>query len=143
MPSYARPTTVTEAVALLAQAPYVLVAGATDLYPAAGLNGDLMDLLGIDGLTGTTKSAEGFRIGACTTWTTLAEADLPPAFAALQAAALQVGGRQVQNVGTIGGNLCNASPAADGVPPLLLMHTSVELASPRGSRRMMLAEFLL
>jgi CO/xanthine dehydrogenase FAD-binding subunit len=143
VPSYARPTTVTEAVALLAQAPHVLVAGATDLYPAAGLNGDLMDLLGIDGLTGITKSAEGFRIGACTTWTTLAEADLPRAFAALQAASLQVGGRQIQNVGTIGGNLCNASPAADGVPPLLLVHTSVELASPRGSRRMMLAEFLI
>jgi CO/xanthine dehydrogenase FAD-binding subunit len=54
-----------------------------------------------------------------------------------------VGGRQVQNAGTIGGNLCNASPAADGVPPLLALEAEVELVSAAGSRRLRLAEFLL
>ena len=59
------------------------------------------------------------RIGACTPWAAIRDAALPPACDALRAAAAEVGGRQIQNAGTIGGNLCNASPAADGVPPLL------------------------
>jgi CO/xanthine dehydrogenase FAD-binding subunit len=63
--------------------------------------------------------------------------------AALRAAAGQIGGVQVQNRGTIGGNLCNASPAADGVPPLLALNAMVELVSRRGTRTMPLAQFLL
>jgi CO/xanthine dehydrogenase FAD-binding subunit len=62
---------------------------------------------------------------------------------ALQQAARVVGGRQVQVAGTIGGNLCNASPAADGVPPLLALGAKVELASTAGLRQMPLADFLL
>jgi CO/xanthine dehydrogenase FAD-binding subunit len=54
-----------------------------------------------------------------------------------------VGGRQVQVAGTIGGNLCNASPAADGVPPLLALDAEIELASFSGARRLRLADFLL
>lgn len=50
---------------------------------------------------------------------------------------------QIQNVATLGGNLCNASPAADGAPPLLTLDASVELASQAGSRRLPLARFLL
>jgi len=49
---------------------------------------------------------------------------------------------QIQNRATIGGNLCNASPAADGVPPLLTLEAEVELASRSGSRRMPVGEFL-
>jgi CO/xanthine dehydrogenase FAD-binding subunit len=49
----------------------------------------------------------------------------------------------VQVAGTIGGNLCNASPAADGVPPLLVLDAEVELASLAGTRRVRLADFLL
>ena len=49
---------------------------------------------------------------------------------------------QIQNAGTIGGNLCNASPAADGVPPLLVLDAEVELAGPAGRRRLPLAAFL-
>ena len=54
-----------------------------------------------------------------------------------------VGGRQVQVAGTIGGNLCNASPAADGVPPLLALGAQVELVSASGTRRLGLEAFLL
>ncbi|MEP7228102.1 MAG: FAD binding domain-containing protein, partial [Gemmatimonadales bacterium] len=50
------------------------------------------------------------------TWTDLIETPLPPAFDALKLAASQVGGRQIQNAGTVVGNVCNASPAADGIP---------------------------
>jgi CO/xanthine dehydrogenase FAD-binding subunit len=68
---------------------------------------------------------------------------LPPCFDGLRAAARQVGSVQVQNSGTLGGNLCNASPAADGVPPLLTLDASVELTSTAGSRVLTLDEFLI
>jgi CO/xanthine dehydrogenase FAD-binding subunit len=60
----------------------------------------------------------------------------------LKLAAREVGGRQIQNRGTIAGNICNASPAADGVPPLLTLDARVEVASLRGRRSMPLAEFI-
>ena len=143
--TYARPPTLDAAIRLLAQSPARLLAGGTDLYPATQateLSGPILDLIGIPELSGITPWHGGLRIGATTPWSTLAEATLPPALAALQSAALQVGGRQIQNAGTIGGNLCNASPAADGVPPLLILDALVELAGPAGTRQIPLAAFL-
>lgn len=143
MTAYARPSDLPAALALLADGGWQVLAGGTDIYPGAGarLAGDVLDLSALSSLRGITRG-DGLRIGACTTWSDLAEADLPPALAGLQAAARQVGGRQVQNAGTIGGNLCNASPAADGVPPLLTLDAEVELGSARGLRRMPLADYL-
>lgn len=143
MNAFARPFTLEQAVAALSDGPWTILAGGTDLYPVAqgGLKGPVLDLSGIAGLRGIRRDG-GLRIGACTTWTDLAEAALPPALRALQQAARQVGGRQIQNMGTIGGNLCNASPAADGVPPLLAVDAAVELVGPEGRRVLPLAEFL-
>ncbi|MFN4154240.1 MAG: FAD binding domain-containing protein [Paracoccaceae bacterium] len=143
MRSYARPQTLDEAIGLIAQGPRRILAGGTDLYPAADrqLDGDVLDLTAIPALCGLTPGS-GLRIGACTTWTSIAEADLPPALHCLQQAARQVGGRQVQNTGTIGGNLCNASPAADGVPPLLALDAVLELVGPAGLRHLPLSQFL-
>ena len=141
MSLYARPTELSDALTTLARGAKVL-AGGTDLYPAQAVVGDLLDITGIAALRGITR-ANGLRIGGAVTWSEIAEADLPPACAALQVAARAVGGRQIQNAGTIAGNLCNASPAADGVPPLLVLGAEVELASLRGVRRMALADFLL
>jgi CO/xanthine dehydrogenase FAD-binding subunit len=144
MRSYARPTTLSELRANLAAGPFRILAGGTDLYPGAAtqLDGDILDVMAVPGLRGITADGD-LRIGACTTWTEVAEADLPPALHALQQAALQVGGRQIQNAGTIGGNLCNASPAADGIPPLLACDARVELTSSTAIREVPLAEFLL
>lgn len=144
MPDYARPQTLTEALRLLAGGSWRVLAGGTDLYPGAGtqLSGPVLDLSEIVGLSGV-DAGRGLRIGAATTWAGIAAADLPPAFAALQQAARQVGGRQVQTAGTIGGNLCNASPAADGVPPLLALAAEVELASAAGTRTLPLERFIL
>lgn len=141
---YARPDTLAEAVELLRQRDWRVLAGATDLFPGAGpgLGGRVLDLTGMPGLSGI-KAGQGLRIGAATTWAAIAEAELPPSLRALQQAARQVGGRQVQNVGTIGGNLCNASPAADGVPPLLALQAEVELVSAGGKRRLPLHQFLM
>ena len=97
--------------------------------PGGALTRPVVDLSGIAELKGIAETADGFRFGAATSWSMIARADLPPAFDALKAAAREVGSIQIQNRGTIGGNLCNASPAADGVPPLLALDASVELAS--------------
>ena len=143
MSVYARPFTLEDALSLIGSGGHRLLAGGTDIYPGAGsqLTGDVVDLSGIAELRGVSAGS-GLRIGGCTTWTDLAEANLPDALAALQVAARAVGGRQVQNMGTIAGNLCNASPAADGVPPLLVCDAMVELASGRGTRKVALAEFI-
>ncbi len=142
---YARPSNLDETLALLAE-PARLLAGGTDVFPAAGerpLTGRIIDISGLPGLRGVTRREGEIRIGAATTWTDLVRADLPPAFDALRAAAREIGAIQIQNRGTIGGNLCNASPAADGAPPLLVLDAEVELASMRGARRLPLADFLL
>jgi CO/xanthine dehydrogenase FAD-binding subunit len=60
----------------------------------------------------------------------------------LKQAARDVGGRQIQNSGTLAGNLCNASPAADGVPPLLTLAAEVELVGRAGARRLPLSQFI-
>jgi CO/xanthine dehydrogenase FAD-binding subunit len=86
---------------------------------------------------------QAWRIGATTTWSILARAQLPPQLSGLQAAAREVGGIQIQNTGTVAGNICNASPAADGVPVLLSLDAEVELASVRGTRRIPLQQFLM
>ena len=145
MVAYYRPGRLSEALAMLADAPMTVAAGCTDLFPATerrALSGTVLDLTAIAGLRGIAATADGLRIGACTTWTDLLAADLPPAFDMLKQAAAEVGSVQIQNAGTVGGNLCNASPAADGVPCLLALDAEVELASAAGHRRMPLAAFL-
>ncbi|HVF08179.1 MAG TPA: FAD binding domain-containing protein [Actinomycetota bacterium] len=122
-----------------------VLAGGTDLYPqhvGRAISGRVVDLGGIASLRGIAETPEGFRLGALTRWTDVAAASLPPCFDGLRAAAAEVGSIQVQNAGTVGGNLCNASPAADGVPPLLTLDASVELTSVRGSRQLPLESFL-
>jgi CO/xanthine dehydrogenase FAD-binding subunit len=139
------------AAAVSAGEPAIPLAGATDLYPAEATRrawfgartGSIIDISRISDMSGIAVGSDEVVLGAMTSWTAIAEAALPPAFAALQAAARQVGGRQIQNRGTIGGNLCNASPAADGAPPLLALDAQVELVSAVGARRMPLSEFLL
>jgi CO/xanthine dehydrogenase FAD-binding subunit len=155
MTRYLRPRTLDEALALRAEtagvSPLTLLAGGTDVYPVRThrtawfepYSRDVLDLSAIPELGGIVHGGEGTRIGATATWSTVAAATLPPAFDALKQASRQVGGAQVQNRGTVGGNLCNASPAADGVPPLLALDAEVELASLRGRRRLPLAEFVL
>jgi CO/xanthine dehydrogenase FAD-binding subunit len=144
MSVYLRPSTLAEAVAGLARTDVRVLAGGTDLYPAAPgpLGASVIDIAGLAELRGMTRQGGALRIGACTTWSEVLRADLPPALAALQAAARQVGGWQIQNAGTLGGNLCNASPAADGVPPLLACDAMVELVGPEGRRHLALADFI-
>ena len=68
---------------------------------------------------------------------------MPRCFDGLKSAAREIGGVQIQNRGTIAGNLCNASPAADSVPPLLALDAEVELVSQADRRRIPLVEFII
>lgn len=144
---YYHPNSLDAALEFAAQSDGKVVAGGTDVYPSAkpGVGpAFFLDVTRIPDFTGIVQDGNVYRIGAATTWTEIAKATLPPAFDALKQAALEVGSIQIQNAGTIAGNLCNASPAADGVPPLLALDAQVELNSAaRGTRVLLLAEFIL
>ena len=144
--AYTRPHTVDEAVASLATGNSQILAGGTDFYPALGERvprAPIVDISALTELRGITREANHFRIGSLTTWTDIVHATLPSCFNALKDAAREVGSIQIQNRGTVAGNLCNASPAADGVPPLLVLDAEVELLSHVGRRQIPLHEFLV
>lgn len=143
--AYLRPANVDEALQALAERRLTILAGGTDHYPARvgrSPQEDILDLTALSALRGIQRSHAGWRIGATTTWSEVIAARLPPLFDALKLAAREVGGVQIQNAGTVAGNLCNASPAADGVPALLALDARVELASRRGRRELPLAQFI-
>jgi len=123
-----------------------VLAVSTNLYPAhvgRRIAVPLLDITAITGLRGIRQDEHGWTIGATTSWTDVVRADLPPLLDALKAAAREVGGVQIQNAGTVAGNLCNASPAADGTPVLLALGARVILQSARGERELALDEFVL
>jgi len=145
-PAYLRPTRPDEALHHLAGGNFTILAGGTDYYAARvgrPLTDAILDITAIRGLREIASDVDRWRIGAATTWTDLLESPLPPVFDGLKLAAREIGGVQVQNSGTLAGNLCNASPAADGVPALLALDASVELASTKGVRVLPLAQFIL
>ncbi|MCC7547983.1 MAG: FAD binding domain-containing protein [Burkholderiales bacterium] len=143
---YVQPAILADALSALSQQRLVPLAGGTDFYPARvgqPVADGILDLSRLTDLCGLSTSVSGWRLGALTTWSALRRAPLPAALCALQRVAAEVGGVQIQNAGTVGGNLCNASPAADGVPALLALDAQVELQSVRGTRTMPLGQFIL
>ncbi len=145
MGGYLRPRSVSEALDALRDGRPTILAGGTDYYPARvgrPSHDDILDLSALDELRGIELRDGHWRIGALATWSEVLRADLPPAFDGLKRAAREVGGMQIQNTGTVCGNLCNASPAADGVPPLLTLDAEVELSSTAGVERNALDRFI-
>jgi CO/xanthine dehydrogenase FAD-binding subunit len=145
MGSYLRPTELRTALGALGAGKRTILAGGTDFYPARvgrTIDEDILDITALP-LNGVEDRAGFWRIGALTTWSELVAAPLPPCFDGLKAAAREIGGVQIQNTGTIAGNLCNASPAADGIPPLLALEADVELAGAGGERCLPLGDFIL
>ncbi|RUT84035.1 MULTISPECIES: xanthine dehydrogenase family protein subunit M [unclassified Mesorhizobium] len=143
---YAKPTSVDEALALLGEGAWRILAGGTDFYPAQGskpFRDNVLDINGLAALRGIAETHDHFVIGARTTWTDIVRHPLPPAFDALKQAAREVGSVQIQNVASVAGNLCNASPAADGVPGLLILDAEVELRSVAATRHLPLQDFIL
>ena len=142
---YLRASDVDAALAMLAAGPCRILAGGTDVFPSLQdrpLVGRVLDISGIADLHQITQNDDHWSIGAAVSWRDVTRAALPPAFNGLKAAAYEVGSWQIQNRATLVGNICNASPAADGVPALLTMDAAVQLQSCRGGRVMPLASFI-
>jgi CO/xanthine dehydrogenase FAD-binding subunit len=143
---YFQPRTLAEAVHTLATHGGQILAGGTDFYPSLGdraAPSDVIDISRVAEMRGVRVESDHVRIGGRTTWTEIIRTPLPWCFDALKAAAREVGSVQIQNRGTVAGNLCNASPAADGVPPLLALDAQIELISTAGKRLLPLSEFIV
>lgn len=144
MPSltYVAPTTVSDAVKILADAsgPTRVMSGGTDLLVqlrTGRLKPELIvDTKKIPGIMGISGSAaDGFTIGAATSGAVLGEHEaLKAAYPGVVEAANLIGSTQVQGRASLAGNLCNASPAADSVPALIAVGATVDIAGPGGTR---------
>lgn len=146
---YYQPQTLVEALELLATLPEPkkVLAGGTDVIPALRRKelaaGHLVSLRRLTELTQIRLQNGNVRIGALATFRELAASPLINRSAKLLAeAAAAVGGPQVRNQGTIGGNIVNASPAGDLLPPLVALEARVRLCRRGGERVLPLAEFL-
>ena len=145
MSSYLRPAELSEALEALSAEKRVIVAGGTDFYPARvgkPLVENFLDITAISGLRAIEERDDHYYIGSLTTWTDLLREPLPSWFDGLKLAAREIGGVQIQNAGTICGNVCNASPAADGVPNLMTLEAEVQMASARGERSVPIKAFI-
>lgn len=145
--AHVRPRTLEEALEILrAPEPPVPLAGCTDLFVTLQFGTQparrFLDLWGLDELRGIEASGDRLRIGALTTFTEIIRSDAArERLPALVAAAREIGGVQIQNRGTLAGNVANASPAGDTLPVLAVMEATVVLASADGERRVPFLEF--
>jgi len=148
---HASPTSLAEALRVLATVPDVkLVAGCTDLMvglltaeaEARSPMPAVMDIFGIPEICGIRERDGGLEIGAATTFTEIRDSKLVRRQApALAAAAAEVGGWQIQNRATIGGNVVNASPAGDSLPVLLALDALAVVVDAEGERELPYREF--
>lgn len=142
-----QPRTLEEAVGYLGRDPdLVPAAGCTDLMvrgiEALHQMDRVLDLLSIAELRGIREVEGGLEIGATTPFSEIRQsAEVRASWASLAVAAGQIGGWQIQNRATLGGNLANASPAGDSLPVLLALDATVVLASAAGLREVPYREF--
>ena len=147
-PPVVSPASLREAYAAMAEAPVARpIAGGTDLMVA--LTGELgeppartVDLWRLDELREITADGKELTLGALTTYTQIRSSALcREHLPGLVEAAATIGAAQIQNRGTLGGNIANASPAGDTLPVLLAMDASFVLGSVRGERTVPATEF--
>jgi xanthine dehydrogenase small subunit len=135
------PTTLAETYGLLSERRALkIIAGGTDLMVLMNAHvldaSEFLDIWRVDELRGIEDQGDALRIGSLTTYTQLIKSELIQQHApALVAASRTIGAIQIQNRGTIGGNVVNASPAGDSLPVLAACDADVELGSTRGTRR--------
>ena len=123
-----------------------IAAGCTDLFPITNnmsLDKNILDITNIKSIKGFQFNNKETKIGSATTWTDIINENLPSCYDMLKACAKEVGSIQIQNLGTIGGNICNASPAADSIPCLLALDAKLELSSINNQRIIPIDEFIL
>lgn len=141
-----RPTSVDAALRLLREEQRTPIAGATDVYVALNFGTlvpkKFVDIWSLEELRGISVRGEMLVIGALATYTdAIRSRDVAKRLPMLAEAARQVGGPQIQNRGTIGGNIANASPAGDSLPVLAAADAVVVLRSVDGERRVALTEY--
>ena len=141
------PATLREAYDMLARAPHRAIAGGTDVM--VQITGEIgpppermIDLWRLDDLRGIRVQRDTLTLGALTTYTEIRRSsacrELVPA---LVDAAATIGAAQIQNRGTIGGNIANASPAGDTLPVLLATDATIVVGGARGEREIPAASF--
>jgi CO/xanthine dehydrogenase FAD-binding subunit len=149
-PASESPTRLEAAYALLADAggpPWRPVAGGTDLMvQVTGEIGEpperVLDIWALDELRGISVEADALALGALTTYTEIRRSPVVAEFLpALVEAAATIGAAQIQNRGTIGGNVVNASPAGDTLPVLLACGAEMVLGSAQGERTVAADDF--
>jgi xanthine dehydrogenase small subunit len=144
-----RPRSLAEALRVLRDyGPLVPLAGCTDVYVQLhfGTRAETryVDIWGLDELRGVAALDGGLRLGALATYTEIAASPLVrERLPMLGAAAREIGGAQIQNRGTVGGNLANASPAGDTLPVLLAADAVVVARSAAEERRVPAREFFV
>jgi CO/xanthine dehydrogenase FAD-binding subunit len=146
-PPIETPRTLSEAYAFLASAPHRPIAGGTDVM--VQITGELgpppermIDLWRLDELRGIASDGTSLTLGALTTYTEIRDSALCREHVpALVDAAATIGAAQIQNRGTLGGNIANASPAGDTLPVLLALDAEIVVGGPRGERTVAAEEF--
>lgn len=148
--SYSEPSNLKEAVSLLSNlgSKARVVAGGTDLLVQMKMERlnpiHLVSLRSIPGLSEISISKAGLRIGACASIRSLSRDEIVRRyFPALAEGCASFSTTQIQIMGTLGGNLCNASPASDTAPALLAYLAKVKLLGPDGERELPLDEFFV
>ncbi|MBW1658869.1 MAG: xanthine dehydrogenase family protein subunit M [Deltaproteobacteria bacterium] len=148
---YAVPKTVRDAVEILHAATEkgekaIVLAGGTDLMVQLrekSLVPDLVvDISRVTSLTKIERMGNEIRIGPLVTHSMLASSDLIREYVGvLSEAARTVGSPQIRNLGTLGGNIVNASPAADTIPALVILDAQLILTGPKGDRTLPITDF--
>lgn len=146
MPDYRRPRDLDEAIAVRAAHPdWMVLAGGTDLMVNANHRpapAGILDLGRLAAISGVRVADGAIEIGAGATWLEIERAASVQRHAApLAAAAREIGALQIQARATLGGNVATSSPVGDSLPVLLALDAELELASPRGRRRVPYREF--
>ena len=135
-----------DALHILRDDPRTPMAGNTDLYVALNF-GTLvprrfLDIRALSELREISLNGDVLVIGALTTYTSLIRSDVVGSrLPMLVEAARQVGGAQIQNRGTLGGNVANASPAGDSLPVLAAADATIVLRSAAAERRVLITQF--
>ena len=146
---YERPGTVEEAVAAMRSGDARALAGGTDLVPQLREGrrgaGHIIDIKHIPDVTAISVLPDGgVSIGAAATATAVARhAAVVARYPAVTQSAQLIGGVQVQNRASLGGNICNAAPSADGVPALICYGARALIAGPAGKREMPVEQIFL
>lgn len=145
---YLKPRSIGEAISLLLKYgdKAKVLAGGSDLFIDIKLHGFspeyLVDITGITELKGITFNGKELRIGAATLLSEIADSQLiRDKYVTLFESVAELATTQVRNIATIGGNICNASPAADTAPPFIVLEAKAEIAGQSGVRAVLLEEF--